>query len=266
LIYQKMVPTSAMMHHLYDRFIDPEKLKAYEHARLTLDGHLDVAIRLASLLVRIGKEPKDATLLDFGFGYGRWARVAVGMGMQVFATEISPEKIAFARSIGVRILDEAEVTRRQFDIVHTEQVFEHLTHPAEVFAMLARCVGPGGLLKLAMPRQGRIRHLIRRHGFIDWSPYERDFTCGAYNDYNAMLPLEHLNAFCRKSVEALAQRHGMVVETGRYGGGVLVLDTANRGRFLASAKQSIRRLLKDLYVRLGTGRADTGCYVLVREA
>lgn len=265
-IFQKMVPTPLMMHHLYDRFIDPEKLKAYEQSRLTLDNHHDVASRLASLLVRIGKEPRDATLLDFGFGYGRWARVAVGMGMQVFATEISPEKIAFARSIGVTILDEAELARRRFDIVHTEQVFEHLTDPAAVFALLAQCVAPGGVLKLAMPRQGRIRQLIRRHGFIDWSPYERDFRCGAFNDYNAMLPLEHLNAFRRTSVEALARRHGMVVETGSYGGHALFLDLANRGRFLASARHAARRLLKDLYVRLGPGRADTGSYVLARRA
>lgn len=266
LIFQKMVPTPTMMHHLYDRFIDPEKLKDYEHSRLTLDNHHDVAARLAHLLVRIGKEPRDATLLDFGFGYGRWARVAVGMGLQVFATEISPEKIAFARSIGVTILDEAEMARRQFDIVHTEQVFEHLTHPAEVFALLARCVGPGGVIKLAMPRQGRIRQLIARHGFIDWSPYERDFRCGAFNDYNAMLPLEHLNAFCRKSIDVLAQRHSLVVETGSYGGGALLLDVANRDRFLTSARHSVRRLLKDLYVRLGPGRGDTGCYLLTRSA
>ena len=266
LIFQKMVPTPPMMHHLYDRFIDPEKLKAHERSRLTLDNHYDVAARLSHLLTRIGKEPRDATLLDFGFGYGRWARVAVGMGMEVFATEISPEKIAFARSIGVRILDPTELARRQFDIVHTEQVFEHLTHPAEVFALLAQCVGPGGVLKLAMPRQGRIRQLIRRHGFIDWSPYERDFRCGALNDYNAMLPLEHLNAFCRRSVEALAQRHDMVVETGSYGGSAVVLDASNRGRLLASARHSVRRLLKDLYVRFGPGRADTGCYVLFRRA
>ncbi|BAQ48283.1 MULTISPECIES: class I SAM-dependent methyltransferase [Methylobacterium] len=266
LIYQKMVPAPAMLHHLYDRFIDPEKLKDHEHARLTLDNHLDVATRLASLLVRIGKEPKDTTLLDFGFGYGRWARVAVGMGMQVFATEISPEKIAFARSIGVRIVDEAALARMQFDIVHTEQVFEHLTHPVEVFDMLARCIGPGGVLKLAVPRQGRIRRLLRKNGFIDWSPYEKDFKCGAYNDYNAVLPLEHLNAFCRKTVESLARRHDLVVETGRYGGSAVFLDASSRGRLLASARHSARRLLKDLYVRFGPGRADTGCYVLARRA
>ncbi|WP_342152761.1 class I SAM-dependent methyltransferase [Methylorubrum sp. SB2] len=265
LIFQKMVPTPAMMHHLYDRFIDPEKLKAYERSRLTLDNHHDVAARLGRLLLRIGKEPRDATLLDFGFGYGRWARVAVGMGMDVFATEISPEKIAFARSIGVTILDEAELARRRFDIVHTEQVFEHLTEPAAVFAMLARCLAPGGVLKLAMPRQGRIRQLIARHGFIDWSPYERDFRCGAFNDYNAMLPLEHLNAFCRRSVELLADRHGLVVETGSYGGSAVLLDAADRNRLLASARHSARRLLKDVYVRFGPGRADTGCYVLTRK-
>ncbi len=95
---------------------------------------------------------------------------------------------------------------------------------------------------------------------------KRDFRCGAYNDDNAMLPLEHLNAFCRRSVEALARRHDMVVETGSYGGTAVFLDASNRGRLLASARQTVRRLLKDLYVQLVPGRTDIGLYVLTRRA
>ncbi|RVU15963.1 class I SAM-dependent methyltransferase [Methylobacterium oryzihabitans] len=266
LIYQRMAPAGAMMAAIYDGFIDPVRLRRYEVSRLTVENFRDVARRLAGLLAVIGREPKDVSLLDYGFGYGRWARVAVGMGMRVYATEISPEKIAFARSIGVTILAEEALGDHRFDIVHTEQVFEHLPDPAGTFDRLAACVAPGGALKIAVPRQGRIRSLLRRHGLIDWSPFEFGFRPRRYSDYNCILPLEHLNAFGRRAVEALAARAGMVVTTGGFGGHQLDLDVGSPAAFARSLRLLGVRALKDAYVRLGPGRHDSGYYILRRRA
>ncbi|WP_019904395.1 class I SAM-dependent methyltransferase [Methylobacterium sp. 77] len=267
LIYQKNTPSDRMLSVIYDQFIDPDKLKRFEFDRLTADNFQDVSRRLIDLLAILGKEPKDVSLLDFGFGYGRWARVAVGMGMSVYATEISPEKIAFARSIGVTILTDAELKNRRFDIVHTEQVFEHLTDPVAVFDMLADCVAEGGLFKIAVPRQGRIRDLLRKNGFIDWSPFEFDFQRRRrFNDYNTILPLEHVNSFSRKSVEVLASRAGMTVTVGRFGGHHIDVDVGSYRSFGRSLRLLGIRLLKDLYVNLGPGRRDSGYYILRKEA
>jgi hypothetical protein len=265
LIFQRMVPTEAMLAVLYDGFIDPRKLKAHELSRLTLANFQDVARRLTDLLLVVGKEPKDVSLLDFGFGYGRWARVAVGMGMRVFATEISPEKIAFARSLGVTVLSEDELPNYAFDIVHAEQVFEHLTEPGRTFDLLSPCVADGGVFKIAVPRQGRVRTLLRRHGLIDWSPFEYEFRRRGYNDYNAVLPLEHLNAFSRKAIEHLARRAGMTVRPGSFGGRHLDLDVGSVRDLARSAGQLGVRVLKDLYVRLGPGARDGGYYLLQRS-
>jgi hypothetical protein len=261
LVFQKMVPTGQMLDIVYNQFIDPEKLRISELARLTTDNFMEIARRLSDLSKTIEKEPKDIILLDYGFGYGRWARVAVGMGARVFATEITPEKMAFARSIGVEILTEDELPNFRFDVVHTEQVFEHLTYPAETFMLLSSCVAERGVFKIAVPQQGRIENLLKKQGFIDYSPYEFGFKRGQ-KDFTTIGPLEHINSFCRKPIEHMARRAGFVVRTGGFGSHHVDLDFSSFRSFVASCRAWNLRLAKDLYVRVGPGRRDNSCYLL----
>ncbi|WP_414475471.1 class I SAM-dependent methyltransferase [Microvirga sp. M2] len=265
LIFQKMAPINEMLAVLYDQFIDPKRLKELELSRLTLENFREIGRRLSDLFETIGKQPRDIRMLDFGFGYGRWARVAVAMGAEVFATEISPDKIAFAQSIGVKIITQSELPSFRFDVVHTEQVFEHLADPRGVFAELAACLAEGGVFKMAMPKQGRIRKLLRKHGMIDWSPYEEGYKRREYTDYSTIIPLEHVNSFSLKAVAALARGEGLRAEVGRFGSRHLDIDL---GSFRAAAKSSRdwgMRLLKDIYVTVGPGKQDSGYYMLYRE-
>jgi SAM-dependent methyltransferase len=262
LIFQKMVPEGEMLGIIYDGFVDQEKLRQNELSQLTTDNFRFVARRLTDLFALVGKAPRDISLLDFGFGYGRWARVAVGMGARVCATEISPEKIAFAQSIGVRIISEQELPGHRFDIIHTEQVFEHLTQPLEVFDKLVPCIAANGVFKIGVPRQGRIRELLRTRGFIDWSPYEFDLKSGRLNDYNTILPLEHLNSYSTKAIQHLARRGGLRLRNGPYGSRHLDLDLGSPRSFAASCRDWSMRLLKELYVATGPGLKETGYYLL----
>jgi 2-polyprenyl-3-methyl-5-hydroxy-6-metoxy-1,4-benzoquinol methylase len=121
----------------------------------------------------VDKPPWQVRFLDHGFGHGRWARVAVAMGASVVATEISPEKVVNASKIGAQIVPHEVLSDMQFDIIHTEQVFEHLTDPERDFQTLAKALSKVGLMKVAVPPQGNIRASLKANGMISWSPQER---------------------------------------------------------------------------------------------
>jgi SAM-dependent methyltransferase len=261
LIFQRMIPTSAMLDIVYNQFIDQAKLKQLELSKLSTDNFREVGRRLGDLFGRIGKEPRDIRMLDFGFGYGRYARVALAMGAQVFATEISPEKIAFARSIGVIVLPENDLLNHRFDVVHTEQVFEHLTDPLDTFDILSQCVARDGVFKIAVPKQGRIRQLLHKNGLIDWSPFEFDYKRSMV-DYSTIVPLEHINSFGRKSIEYLAKRGNFSIEIGSFGSQHLDIDVGSVRLLATSCRQWGVRLAKDLYVRCGPGVHDNSYYLL----
>jgi SAM-dependent methyltransferase len=210
LIYQRNIPNDVVLNQIYNVMISPVFLKKFETSLLTVGNFENIANELGALFRRISKHPTQALVLDYGFGYGRWARVAVAMGAKVFATEISPEKISFAQTIGVEIIDDGAISEMRFDLIHAEQVFEHLTHPRQVFERLASALAPGGVMIVGVPRQGKIRRLLKQYGMIDWSPLEGAWNPDVgkrggrrYQDYNCIIPLEHLNAFSRKAIETL---------------------------------------------------------------
>jgi SAM-dependent methyltransferase len=265
-IFQRMAPVGKMLFYIYDVFIDPEKQKKAELSRLTLDNFHEVSRRLSDLFVAVGKEPKDVRMLDFGFGYGRSARVAVAMGARVYATEISPEKIAFAESIGVTIISEHELADYKFDIIHAEEVFEHLTYPVEVFDRLAAALADDGIIKITVPRQGSIRSLLSKKGFIDWSPLEYDFKRLGYNFYNTVCPLEHVNSYSRKAIKHLAARGGLTVRNSPFGARYMDLDCGSLASLISTGRSWGLRILKELYVAFGPGVRDSGHYILSRKA
>jgi 2-polyprenyl-3-methyl-5-hydroxy-6-metoxy-1,4-benzoquinol methylase len=216
LLYQKYVPNGRMLGIVYNEMVAPDFLARLEQSRLTVDSFEKIAGELAVLFRRLGKEPPAIRFLDYGFGHGRWARAAVAMGADVYATEISPEKIALAGKLGVKILTEDELSGQRFDIVHAEQVFEHLTEPRETFLKLAATLADGGLMKVAVPPQGRIKARVAERGMVAaspsehlWNPTAEANAAAAEADYVAVLPLEHLNAFAPGSFEKLAEAAGL---------------------------------------------------------
>jgi SAM-dependent methyltransferase len=266
LIFQKMAPVPEMLGIIYDEFINPAIQREHERQTLTLDNFSEIAIGLKDLFARTNKHPKDIRLLDYGCGYGRWARVAVAMGAQVFATEISPDKIAFARSIGVQIISDDDLRRDSFDIIHAESVFEHLVDPLGVFDRLAATLTQHGIIKIGVPRQGRIRPLIRKHGMIDWSPWTYQFKRRRFNAYNTVMPLEHLQSFSVASIKLLAKRAGMTVSNGCWGWYHVDLNIGSRSGLLNSSRALAKRGIKDFYAAIRPGLRDTGYYVLRRES
>ena len=207
LIWQKHVPNTLMLDNIYNKMISPTALSKLERSRLTVDNFDKIVGELVVLFRMVAKHPTDIRMLDYGFGHARWARVAVAMGATVFGIELSPEKVSSAKNIGVSIISEAELSGMRFDLVHTEQVLEHLTDPTETFGRLARTFLPDGMLKISVPPQGNIRKLLNKRGMIDRSPQQYLWSYNGSldskskdNDYVAISPLEHLNVFSATAI------------------------------------------------------------------
>ncbi len=211
LLFQVTVPNERLLPIIYNEMIEPARLAALETQRLTLANFFDIAGELAHLIRLTGKHPSQVSFLDFGFGHGRWARVARALGATVYVTEFGEDKHEAAAAIGVTVLEDSEVGSRRFDIVHTEQVFEHLVDPAEQFARLASVTG--SLLKIAVPRHKDAAALLARTGLPLVSPFAAspDSRGWNWNDrtYVAVQPLEHLNVYTRRAMEVLAERNRM---------------------------------------------------------
>jgi SAM-dependent methyltransferase len=219
--------------------IDPSFLSQFELDLLTIENFGEIAGEMTSLFRMLDKHPSQVSVLDYGFGYARWARVATAIGAKVFGAEISPDKISLAQSLGIEVISTEDLPSMRFDIVHTEQVFEHLVEPRIEFEKLSNLLTCGGIMKVAVPRQGNIRRHLKS-GITD-------------KDYESMLPvgaLEHLNAFSHRSMEVLAQSQNTK----------LVTYVRRQAIFfdLSDVARSLTRLAK---VMLRSFRRDSGYYL-----
>jgi SAM-dependent methyltransferase len=212
LIFQVQTPNDAMLEVIYTQMITAAFLDEYEHGLLTLDQFHRIAGEFTVLFELLRKHPGDITMLDFGVGQGRWARVARGMGATVYVTEIGEDKKALARTLGLEVIEDADIDRMQFDLVHTEQVLEHLVHPGRDFARLARAVAPGGLFKAAIPYRGKLEQLLTSKGLPTVAMFASGGAKaipGEVEAFASIQPLEHLNAFSDATIAWLAARNGL---------------------------------------------------------
>jgi 2-polyprenyl-3-methyl-5-hydroxy-6-metoxy-1,4-benzoquinol methylase len=256
LIYQQAAPNATMLEELYTRMISDTFLATFENGLLTVDAFQKIAGELALLFKATGKHPADIRFLDYGSGYGRWGRVARALGASVYATEIGDDKLRAMAGLGIRTIEDAEIDAMRFDIVHTEQVFEHLVTPRETFVRLA--ASTDGILKVSVPRYEPVAALLKSKGVTHRSAFG-DMVEGARSrkedaQFGALMPLEHLNMFSPKSMTMLAQAGGMRI-TGTARRRATTLDLSGAKGVARSAVQVAKAFARELPI------SNTGYYL-----
>lgn len=156
--------------------------------------------RLAAFARLVG--PERRRLLDIGSGPGFFLKTAQAEGWQAKGIEPSRQAGAFARSMGVDVVDgffssQTAPELGRFDVVHLNNVLEHLSDPAEIIRLAADVLDPGGLICVNVPNEftpiqqaGRLRV-----GAAQWW----------------VAPPHHINYFDFASLSALVERYGLHV-------------------------------------------------------
>lgn len=201
LIFQKYVPHDNLLQVLYEQYISPDDellrtLKSYSQTRFYADVQ-----EISNLLKSIRKPAREARILDYGMGFSRWALVAQAMGCQVFGTELVEHKVKYAKGHGITILSENELEGMDFDLINTEQVFEHLCNPSATLKTIIGGLRKHGAIKISVPRAWFMKKKISK---AKWAGDEKDRL-----RLNPVSPLEHLNCFAGDSLRVLATSAGL---------------------------------------------------------
>lgn len=205
LVYQHHVGSRELLTDVYTKWCwqpsDPdvdypgykEHLTEY---KLSPSGH-EVMI-IAKYLRRPFDEIK---LLDYGMGWGMFARIAKQLGVDVYGLELSQPQVEYAQRHGIKTITDEEIGDHRFHFINTEQVFEHVTQPLALLRQLSAALLPGGIVKISVPSGERAEELVRmlkegRYG-------------GDYPTIMPIHPLEHVNSFKRKTIRVMADLTGL---------------------------------------------------------
>ena len=196
LLFQRYILNSAGQATLYGEWVDNQKsLDKKRHAKARL--FRQYAGQLQTLGRIFAQSPGEVEILEFGMGWGYWSRMAIAFGYRVRGFELSPERINHARGLGVEAIRQLPEPAPIFDFIYANQVFEHLEEPLQTLIALTERLKPDGIVYIRVPDARGIEKALRKNG---WQP-----------EMDAIHPLEHINAFNRKSLCKMAAGAGLRV-------------------------------------------------------
>ncbi len=201
LVFQRDVPNEILMERLYEHWIDPGKAFSQHQRQACLGYYSEYAEEIMQITAYIGVAPSSLCFLDFGMGWGRWALMAKAFGCDSYGTELSRERVAYAKANGIKVVEWDEIPQHRFDFVNAEQVFEHIPEPLSTLRHLKLSLKSDGLLKIGVPAANDIE---RRLKILDW-----ECPRGSRSSLNPVAPLEHINLFRRASLLKMAHEAGM---------------------------------------------------------
>jgi hypothetical protein len=247
LIFQRSIPNDALMHIIYEEWIDPEIAFSSHVASGEIHRHSRNAQEILQLMGSFDRSASSLRFFDFGMGWAEWAIMAKALGCESLGTELSIDRLEHAETNGIRIIAWDEIPGLNCDVINVEQVFEHIAEPAETLLHLGSGLRVGGLLKIGVPKGSGIKRRLKR---MDWGAAK-----GSRHSLNPVAPLEHINCFNRRSLEELARVGGLEVTS---------LSLGQQYRFMTdwSGPRSVaRNAIKPL---LRIAERDRG-YVLLKK-
>jgi SAM-dependent methyltransferase len=199
LAFQKEVPDEELLGELYNRWVPGTDFERV-HRDYSLDEYRYLAEQVQFIIQHFRAPPSALSVLDFGFGWAHWSKMAMAYGCDVSGIELSEERRSHGESIGLQILDLQQLPREKFHFINTEQVFEHLVEPRAVLSQLVDSLTPDGLIKISVPDASDALRQIR-HG--------TDFGGLSADQQMPIAPLEHINAFDYDSLISFGRTLGL---------------------------------------------------------
>ncbi len=199
LAFQKEVPDEELLGELYNNWVPGTEFER-AHRDYNLDEYRYLAEQVQFIIEHFKTSPGALRVLDFGFGWAHWSKMAMAYGCDVSGIELSEERRSHGESIGVHVLDLQQLPRQKFHFINTEQVFEHLVEPRAVLSQLVDSLAPEGLIKISVPDASNTLKQIARG---------TDFGALSAHQQMAIAPLEHINAFDYNSLVSFGRTLGL---------------------------------------------------------
>ena len=139
-----------------------------------------------------------ASYLDYGSGFGRWARAASQVGFDVCAFEPSQSRGAEEDAPFTLVHDVKELRGNTFDVINLEQVLEHIPDPLAALIGIRAFCNKKSIVRVTVPNILRCDE--GRNIWSEW-PYNNKRP-------HVMAPFEHLHGFTPLSLNNLIRRAG----------------------------------------------------------
>ena len=201
-LYQKHIPDSRLSTVLYEDWVDPTSTSIEKISNYDIEHYEFNASEIRQLFSLYDLPSGKLNVLDYGMGWGSWAKMCSAYGAKTYGYDFSEKRNVHATKHGFNIINLTEITNKKFDLINTEQVFEHIPDPLETIQLLAESLTEGGVIKISVPHAFNFKARLKK---IDWKTKNKFSN----QSINPVAPLEHLNFFTRKAIVGMGEQAGL---------------------------------------------------------
>jgi 2-polyprenyl-3-methyl-5-hydroxy-6-metoxy-1,4-benzoquinol methylase len=189
---------------LYSEWIDDSQIDAFRAQNVDgnqVQARFEDARQMVKHVLRLQKLVGENAaarlrLLDYGCGDGKFLQFAALFGFEAYGIDFSATRVRRAGQAGLTIVGGLEefdaAAPGKLHAVTLFQVLEHLVEPVQMLRQLADRLVEGGVLVVEVPD---CRGITRPTNF---------------EQFHAVHPLEHINAFTPLTLKQMCERLGFV--------------------------------------------------------
>ena len=184
-IFQKFIPDVNFAEELYEKYISAEeslekKISNIENLKKQYHNEINLIKKIFN--------NKEINILEFGAGWGFWSAEAKKFGFNVSCFELSKKRVDYMKSRDLKVINGIENDSEKYDLIYSDQTFEHINNPKETLDLLNRSLNTNGYIYLNFPSSFGFKKKVSKN----YTPKKDEAH-----------PLEHLNLYNRSSMKFL---------------------------------------------------------------
>ena len=181
-IFQKNILNKKYNYKFYNDYIDHKD--ALSKDIFKWNAEID-------LINRIFKN-KNIRILEYGAGLGAWVKSIKNNGYKnISAVEISKIRRKYLTKFKIKSSGKLKNFNKKFDLIYSDQTFEHLTEPGKVINDLSKLLKNNGYIIFKIPSGFGFKNKLNNNYFA-----QKDEAT----------PLEHINIFTKGSINYIQKK------------------------------------------------------------
>ena len=193
-VWQKFIPNPKFLKNLYEVTIDKKtslKKSIYKHK----SSKNNDKIQIDQIRHLVGKKNIKIKVLDYGAGWGHWAKNIRSEINKVFCLEYSISRMKYIKKMRLNLIKKNQIIQKniKFDFIRCEQVVEHLPELQSTLSFLYKVLNKKGIIYISVPNGNKI--------------VSSDKFSLNYIQKGPVQPLEHLNCFNNFSLNKILRMH-----------------------------------------------------------
>ena len=188
-IFQKYIPNKNFSCALYNKIISTTNSleKKLNFSNINFKKYFNECRLIEKI---INKKPRDISVLEFGSGWGTWAKFLKANNFKVDCFEISRKRINYIKNDNITVLKSLNFTHKNYDFIYSDQTFEHLNEPKKTINTLSMLLKKNGYMLLGFPSSFLFKSKLNKN----YIPCK-----------DAAQPLEHINLFNKKCLKIMIE-------------------------------------------------------------